>query len=433
MPDPVSKTEADHGELAASPEWDEDMTASRPIVKVVTGDADDFARTSGLVEAVGYTAREESFAPKNEEILAVLIDAAHDPDFTRAKAHSAGSNVMMYNLPHRFEPRLAAARAGVQMAVSSAINPVELSAWLVDCERKTSGEAHFSVMIVDDDEIASEVYAEAIRARGMVCRIVSEEETVIEAIDAAPPDIILMDMQMPTANGIEVASMIRQSRSMLATPIVFLSGERDQELQFNARAIGGDDFIAKPISPTLLAERIRIRAIRALALRQLMESDGLTGLLNHARFKDRVEKEIERSRRTGAPLSLCLVDIDHFKSVNDTYGHQLGDHVIQVLASTLRNSLRRTDVIARYGGEEFALLLLDTEVDHAHVVIERIRERFAASHIKHEAGEMSVTFSAGVARWTKDRDAPKLFKLADEALYEAKRNGRNRVVRASAD
>ncbi|MER0236522.1 diguanylate cyclase [Fulvimarina sp. MAC8] len=432
MSNQITQPENDRSDAVSKSSADEAIAASRPIVRVVTDDPVDFKRTAGLVEAVGYAAQDGKLAAASDPVLATLINAEHDRDLVRAREQSATSNVMMYNLPHHFEPRLAAARAGVQMAVASAINPVELSAWLVDCERKTSTDAHFSVMIVDDDEIASEVYAQAIRDRGMVCRIVSEVETVIEAIDSAPPDIIVMDMQMPTANGIEVSSMIRQSRSMLATPIVFLSGERDMDVQLNARSIGGDDFISKPIQPALLAERIRMRAMRALALRQLMESDGLTGLLNHARFKDRVEKEIERSRRTTAPLALCLIDIDHFKSVNDTYGHQLGDHVIQVLASTLRNSLRRTDVIARYGGEEFAVLLLDTEVEYAHIVIERIREGFSANHIKHEAGELSVSFSAGVARWTKDRDAATLFRIADNALYEAKRNGRDRVVLASA-
>ncbi|SMD12150.1 diguanylate cyclase (GGDEF) domain-containing protein [Fulvimarina manganoxydans] len=407
-----------------------DQAPARPVVSIVTDDLDDFDGISHLLEGIGYTPRDGRLQGFGETVLATLVNADCDPDFNRARRKAESSHVMMYNLPHAFDRRLAAARSGVELAVSSAINPVELSAWLIDCERKADDKTHFSVMIVDDDEIAAEVYAEAMREFGMVCRVISDVDDVIEAIDAAPPDIIVMDMQMPKATGIEVASVIRQSRSTLATPIVFLSAERDLDVQFSARSIGGDDFISKPINAYKLVERIRMRATRALALRQMMESDGLTGLLNHARFKDRVEKEVERSRRTGSPLALCLIDIDHFKSVNDTYGHQLGDHVIQVLASTLRNSLRRTDVIARYGGEEFGVLLLDTDLDQANLVIERIRERFSTSPIPYEKGELSVSFSAGVSSWAMPRDAASLFKTADVALYQAKRNGRDRVVTA---
>jgi len=200
------------------------------------------------------------------------------------------------------------------------------------------------------------------------------------------------------------------------------------ERQREARKIGGDDFISKPVDLEGLASLIVIRAERARVLRQVMDRDSLTGLLNHARFKDRVADELGRSRRTGSTFSLCLLDLDHFKRVNDTNGHLCGDRVLRTLAHSLQGTLRQTDVIARYGGEEFAVLLVGTDATRAQIVMDKVRTSFEQLKFDGPETSFSVTVSVGVSSEQMGSSVEGLIGRADEALYIAKDNGRNRVV-----
>ncbi|MEC5289857.1 diguanylate cyclase [Aurantimonas sp. C2-6-R+9] len=271
------------------------------------------------------------------------------------------------------------------------------------------------------------------RAISQCCRRLAQEPgRVLEEISSNTPDLILLDMHMPVADGMEVAQIIRQSRRNLSLPIIFLSAEQDVERQRQARKLGGDDFINKSVGFDHLASLVRMRAERAVALRQIGERDSLTGLLNHARFKDRVAVELERCRRTGSQFSVCLLDIDHFKQVNDTKGHQVGDRVIQTLSHSLVGGLRHIDVVARYGGEEFGVILLDTPIEPSNAVMNRIREHFADIPMRGPDEPFHVTFSAGVAGADAGKSADELIAAADAALYEAKRSGRNRVVSAKS-
>ena len=169
-------------------------------------------------------------------------------------------------------------------------------------------------------------------------------------------------------------------------------------------------------------------------LAQLAVTDGLTGLYNHRHFHERIALEVERSQRSGLPLSLLMLDVDHFKQFNDTFGHPAGDEVLRQLARVLTDTRRANDVVARYGGEEFAVILVDTAKFTAAKVAERVRERVAGhdfSDAAPRAGRLSV--SVGVATFPDDgTDAEALVRAADTALYAAKRAGRNRVVLATA-
>jgi diguanylate cyclase (GGDEF)-like protein len=237
-----------------------------------------------------------------------------------------------------------------------------------------------------------------------------------------------MDLEMPQVNGIDLARMIRQDRRHLSVPIVFLSAEGDTQTQIRARRFGGDDFISKRIDRTLLVQLVELRVERARVLRSLIERDGLTGLVDHARFVERAGQELARSRRTGAGCTLVLIDIDHFKSVNDTWGHQAGDFALKRLSSALSAWLRRTDVVGRYGGEEFAALMLDTTAEQAAPVIDGFRRHFAELDLVASAGTFRMTFSAGLADGRGVADTAAFIAAADEALYRAKREGRNRIV-----
>jgi diguanylate cyclase (GGDEF)-like protein len=361
-------------------------------------------------------------------LAAAVVDDAVPGALEICESLSSRCPVILLAQEDGFEARLLAARAGVTAVVAKPLVVNELADWL-DHFASRGNQPRYSILVVDDDALLAEAYALALRRAGMLVSMVSDPARASEALAAAHPDLILMDMQMPGVDGIELAKVIRQTRRHLSVPIVFLSAEQDSARQIQARRLGGDDFIAKPVDLDRLVTLIKLRAERARALRAVMESDSLTGLLNHARFKERLALEMERARREETPLSLVIIDLDHFKNVNDTHGHLVGDRVIRGLARSLQKHLRRTDVIGRYGGEEFAVLLLDTTPDAAAPKMDRIRERFGETPFDGAAGAFRVTFSAGIAGNGGTTQPEALISAADAALYVAKRAGRNRVVR----
>jgi len=242
-----------------------------------------------------------------------------------------------------------------------------------------------------------------------------------------------MDLYMPSCTGLELAGVIRQQESFVGIPIVFLSSEKNVGTQLEAMRLGGDDFLTKPISPPHLLSAITTRVERARALRASMIQDSLTGLLNHVRILDQLSIEIARAQREKIPLTFAMIDIDHFKSINDDYGHPSGDRVIKSLARLLKQRLRKTDCIGRYGGEEFAVILPNSDIQSIYPLLEKIRDIFAK--IRHTPPtnkfEFSVTFSAGIASLSpKLNSVDALLQGADRALYAAKNQGRNQIIQA---
>ncbi|PWC27320.1 diguanylate cyclase [Teichococcus aestuarii] len=395
------------------------------------------ALLSAVIANLGYGVRRaserevlEGMLPESRLSAAVIDDAVPDP-LAVCRRLAGRCPLILLAEDSSFENRLAAARAGVEALVAKPLEVNELADWL-DHFAGARAETRYSIVIVDDDQLLAAAYAMALRQAGMQVTSVSDPAQAIEVIAAAAPDLILMDLQMPGIDGIELARVIRQTRRHLSLPILFLSAEQDTQRQILARRLGGDDFIPKPVDLDRLVTLVRLRAERARSLRAVMESDSLTGLLNHARFKERLVLELERARRHGHTLSLVIFDLDHFKSVNDNYGHLVGDRVIRGLARSLQKRLRRTDVIGRYGGEEFAALLIGTAPAEAHGIIEHLRERFAAASFDTESASFSVTFSAGIAGNAGGVEAEAMISAADAALYAAKRAGRNRVMVAPA-
>ncbi len=322
--------------------------------------------------------------------------------------------------------RLRAVRIGCQAYLT---RPLDIACLLDTLDRLTAPPRADAgkVLIIDDSPAMVAFFAAHLSAAGFVTQTLTDPMQALEALADSPPELILLDMNMPGASGQELARVIRQQDAYLSIPIVFLSAESDIGRQREAMSTGGDEFLQKPIEPEHLISAVRSRIIRYRALRALMVRDSLTGLLNHTSFKERLRAEVARARRLGKPLSVGLIDIDHFKRVNDSHGHPAGDRVIRNLSRLLRQRLRGADVIGRYGGEEFAVALVDTPMESARGVLEAIRESFAA--IAHQAGatEFRCSFSAGLAQSPPCEDAESLIQHADEALYRAKRGGRNRV------
>jgi diguanylate cyclase (GGDEF)-like protein len=326
-----------------------------------------------------------------------------------------------------FQSRLAAVQAGGDAYF---VKPLDVAALIdrVDQLTRHDVNAPYRILAIDDDPALVAHYALTLGRAGMEVKTVTEPAGVINALADFKPDLILMDVYMPICSGLELAKLIRQQEAYLDIPIVFLSSETNLETQFTAMRMGGDDFLTKPIPDQHLVSSIAVRAERARMLSALMVQDSLTGLLKHAMIKEQLVQELSRARRTQSALSFAMIDIDHFKSVNDSYGHMMGDRVIKGLARLLQQRLRKCDKIGRYGGEEFAVVLPNCDLKSAIKVLDAIREDFAQLHYLHQGKEFSATFSSGLAGFPHHDDAEELNRAADEALYEAKRRGRNRVA-----
>ena len=292
----------------------------------------------------------------------------------------------------------------------------------------------FRVMIVEDAEDQAALYAAILRNAGMRVSVIADPARLLEEIDDFHPELILMDMYLPECSGDDLARVVRQLDAFVGIPIVFLSVEDDFDRQINAIVRGGDEFLTKPIKPAQLLAAVSGRIERYRILRTLMVQDSLTGLNNHSRLQQLLESEVARALREDTRLAIAMIDIDHFKNVNDTYGHPTGDRVLRTLARFVRQSQRQSDIVARYGGEEFAIVMPNTDETDAMAVIDRLRSRFATLVHEGEKGEtFQVTFSAGVATLGGRNNARELLLAADDALYRAKEQGRNCVVPAASD
>ena len=258
--------------------------------------------------------------------------------------------------------------------------------------------------------------------------ILSQPHKVLEVLRFFAPDVLLLDIHMQGCTGLEVAQIIRQHKDFESVPIVFLTGETDPKAQNEAMRLGADDLLLKPVATELLYNVVTQKARRYRGLRRLMEEDSMTGLYNHGKTKALLQQYLQQAGRQGKPMAYALLDIDHFKRINDSHGHGVGDRVIMTLARHLRQRLRGSDVVGRYGGEEFALVLFDCGPEQALQLVEDLRETF--SQVTHgQAGSRFVaTFSAGIAHAPPNTGLATLMGRADEALYEAKNAGRNRVV-----
>ncbi|MBF0529643.1 MAG: diguanylate cyclase [Deltaproteobacteria bacterium] len=338
--------------------------------------------------------------------------------------------VIFFTARNDLPARLQAVRAG---GAAYFTKPVNIGKLIDELDRMLTddGPIPYRVLIVDDVAVEANINAAHLQRAGMETAIVTDPMKVVDKLIDFYPEIILLDVHMPGCTGLELAKVIRQIDAFIHIPIVYLSAETDRTKQLQAIRLGGDDFLTKPINPQYLASAVSSRVERYRQLRALMERDGLTGLLNHSSSKERLNQELSRSRRHNAPLAFAMLDIDNFKTVNDSYGHATGDRVLKSLAHMLVNRLRVSDIVGRYGGEEFSVIFPNTTVQEAFKIMEEVRESF--SMVNHRAAEkdFSITFSCGVAAFPDFTTPGNIGEAADKALYIAKNEGRNRTVSAT--
>lgn len=290
------------------------------------------------------------------------------------------------------------------------------------------------ILVIDDDPFSARFIDTCLRSAGFVSASCSDPNQAFSIIEAELPDLVILDVVMPGIDGFELCRRIRKHPALAFTPIIFVTRKGDVQQRVRGLEAGGNDYISKPFEPQELVARVRSHLQRLAALQDMAVRDGLTRCFNHKYFKLRVEQEIQRARRYKVPFAVALIDADHFKSINDTWGHSAGDAALVHLATLLSAGVRSSDVVARYGGEEFGLLLIEVSAKEAEIVTERLRARIASEPFAlPEPGDdlpaprVPVTVSIGIAQFSPEDTLQTLVQRADVALYQAKAGGRNRI------
>jgi diguanylate cyclase (GGDEF)-like protein len=308
------------------------------------------------------------------------------------------------------------------------------------------------LLVVDDDPVTLRLLTKQLTALGHTVHTAANGRAALRLVLETDPQLILTDWQMPELDGIGLCQSLRQTKAGQQIYIIMLTANEDEDHLVQALSAGADDYMVKPVRPRVLEARVRAAqriiqlqekierdkeeiqqyvaqlAIMNRKLEQAAFTDALTNLPNRRYATDRLKQEWAASIRSQRPLSCMIMDIDHFKQVNDTYGHDVGDVVLQETAAVLKKSLRLNDVVCRLGGEEFLVICADTDVRGAVVCAERLRRAVETHIIKTLGFNRSVTISVGVASRGREMSRPDaMLKAADQALYAAKQSGRNRV------
>ncbi len=302
------------------------------------------------------------------------------------------------------------------------------------------------ILVVDDSRTQLDWLVQVLEKEGYRVATAMDGKSAIREVRSDPPDLVLLDMILPDMDGLEVLRIIKARPEDQFIPVILLSVKSDIDSKVTGLRIGADDFLAKPFAEAEILARcaamLRIKHLQEKLqeaqrkLEQQSITDALTGLKNRRFFDERLHEEFRRAQRYGDYLSLIMIDLDHFKDVNDRHGHPAGDAVLHDAAVLIRASIRDPDICARYGGDEFAVILPKTHMTGALSVAERIwrelgNKEYAVADASGgpESGKVRVTASIGIAFYpSKDISSSELLLgFADQALYQAKRAGRNTI------
>ena len=296
------------------------------------------------------------------------------------------------------------------------------------------------LLIVDDQPVNAQALYQVFAADHQVL-VATRGEQALKLCREKQPDLVLLDVVMPGMDGFEVCTQLKADPATRDTPVIFVTGQNDEQAETRGLDVGAVDFISKPINPKVVRARVRTHlTLKAQAdrLRQMVMIDGLTGAFNRRCFDERLDVELRRAARARGPIALLMFDVDHFKRYNDHHGHQAGDDCLRRIAGMLMATLRRPgDLIARYGGEEFVCILPDTGFDGAWAVACKQEQQVRALQMPHVGSDVAavVTVSVGLAVCPGGlrMDPGTLLAQADRQLYRAKGSGRGRVCATLLD
>jgi diguanylate cyclase (GGDEF)-like protein len=401
------------------------------------------ALIAGPLESAGFTVRvaegragDPDAAPAHADPdLVVVVHETDGPDpYALANAWTMRRRVrpraVVLIEPEQGGDRLRAAAAGVDAVFARGAMEKELTEFARALAR--IGQPPGSVLLVEDDPAAADLIASVLeRANLRVTRCASVREAE-QTIGGMYPDLFLLDIRLPDGDGFTLARYIRHDPRFALTPLIFLTAATGPESQMEALRCGGDDFVPKPAHPQLLTQLVISRIERGRRIREMAHRDGLTGLLNHATLMAELDHAVESWHRRKEPFAFVMVDLDHFKRINDRHGHLAGDRVLVHVARVLQEVARASDLLGRYGGDEFGLVLPGNSTEGAVAFADRARDAIAKDPPLDPAGApIAIHLSAGIAVYPDDGDrAGTVVQAADRALYQAKRRGRDQVIRA---
>lgn len=288
------------------------------------------------------------------------------------------------------------------------------------------------VLIVDDNANNVRLLTEILEDEGYEVFALDNGLPVIDTAEVLKPDIILLDIMMPHMDGFQVCQLLKSNPELKEIPVIMVTAKTEGADIKRALELGSFDYIKKPFDEIEVIARIqsalRYREQQNI-LKEMATRDSLTRLYNHSLLMELLEKELAKSARDNTGLAFIMLDIDHFKKVNDTYGHLVGDGVLKELASLLISSSRTGDIVGRYGGEEFGIVLPQIDLGGTRTLCERLREKIAVHQFPRDEDCINITISIGVSFKEPGQSltGKDMVKIADEALYKAKHSGRNRV------
>ena len=294
------------------------------------------------------------------------------------------------------------------------------------------------ILIVDDNDSNRDLLQRRLRLYDFECVQASGGKEALSILSKQKIDLVLLDVLMPDMNGIEVLNAIRNSELQSDLPVIMVSGFDDVRSVAKCIAIGASDYLSKPVDGVVLGAKV-VAALERKALRkksnELMDqltiqatTDQLTGIRNRRSIYEKLDSLIQSCKDNSSNFGIILLDIDFFKSVNDTFGHHAGDMVLIEAAERFSQNIRSNDFIGRQGGEEFLALIGDIEINEITQIAERVRKSIESSVINVEGTEIKITVSGGIAHSSEKIERDDLINLADERLYLAKENGRNRII-----
>lgn len=288
-----------------------------------------------------------------------------------------------------------------------------------------------TIMIVDDSEIYRNILKNSLKKIKLNIVEAEDGDRALELLrsDKHQISLILTDYEMPKTNGLELTFKLREKYTKDTLGIIAISAVEDQNIISNFLKLGANDFINKRFTHNEIVTRVNsnLELLDLFArIKDMANKDFLTGAYNRRYFFEVGNSINEKNRRKELPMALGMLDIDKFKNINDTYGHNIGDIAIKEVKKILDSNLRASDLMARFGGEEFCILLEDISLDHVEILFEKIRKKFEQNIITVESKRVSYTVSIGIY-FGLSKSLEEMIKLSDEALYEAKESGRNKI------
>lgn len=338
--------------------------------------------------------------------------------------------ILIFTANDDFSDRLAAARRSKHRFFSKAMQPAQILTVIQDCLKFPAADT-ITVLAVDDDVLVLNRLQDCLPPWGIDPVTLSDSSQFWETLKSTTPDLLMLDVDMPNINGIELCRVVRSDNNWNDLPILFLSSRQDADTIYRIYDAGADDYIPKPFTEPELVTRIFNRLERNQLLRSLAETDQLTGAANRRQAIKELERYLTLTKRYHQTLCVVILDLDHFKQINDSYGHAMGDRVLRRVVQIFQQLLRGEDIVARWGGEEFLIgmygITKQKAADRINQLLMTIKQEVFT--VSESTATFHISFSAGIAEAPQDaHELDQLCQLADMALYQAKDSGRDQII-----